>query len=319
MPVRTMNRWSMTIVVAMCSIGPLFAQSLPAHTPLRILIVSDEVNPHGLPPEQLTQPGEMSAALAATALSGVLNLDSAAESLLEIPTNQIEQATARLIVSPDDPSGYDVLVYFAHRVPDNGMNDQARQEAFVAATSQFLVAGGGVVSFHHGVYSTAGKASMLDILGGQATGSVPWNTVSGQSVIAVRPRHFVAQYGVRHEGTLAYADAGLGIAGSNYPYFNNTPDERYPNLAPRAGVSGFEPLFASDYSEGGITHLLGFEHTQPQWSGVVVAYQPGEYQPNALGPGNNNYQILLNAIVYAATYRTGGWLFAEGFESGVGL
>lgn len=310
--------WAFPLIGGLLASGQLFAQTLPAHASLRILIVSDEVNPHGLPPEQLTQPGDISAALAATASSGVLHIDSAAESLLEIPTNQIEQATARLLVSPTDPTGYDVLIYFVHRIPDNGMNDQARQEAFVSAVSQFLVAGGGVVSFHHGVYETAGKASMLNVIGAQASAAVPWNTADGQNVIAVAPQHFIAQYGVLYPGTSAYADAGLGIAAGNYPLFNNTPDERYPNLAPRAGASGFDVLFSSDYNDGGSTHLLGFQHTQPQWSGVVVGYQPGEFQPHSLGPGDNNYQILLNAILYAATYRIGGWLFAEGFESGVG-
>ena len=290
------------------------AQSLPAHAPMRILIVSDEVNPHGLPPGQLTQPGDISAALAITPS---LHLDATAESLLEIPTNQIEQATSRLLVSPDDPTGYDVLIYFAHRIPDNGVNDQARQEAFVTAVSQFLVAGGGVVSFHHGVYESPGKASMLDLLGAQASGAVPWNTTNGQNVIAIDAQHFVARYGVRYAGTIGYSDVATGIPTGDYPLFNNTPDERYPNLAPRAGVTGLTPLFASDYTEGGSNHLLGFRHTQPQWNGIVVGYQPGEYQPNALGPGSNNFQILLNAIVYAGTYRTGGWLFAEGFESGV--
>jgi hypothetical protein len=303
------------LILGLPASSQLFAQTLPAHPPLRILIVSDEVNPHGLPPEELTQPGDLSAALAA---APALHIDSTAESLYEIPTNQIEEATSRLLVSPDNAVGYDALIYFAHRIPDNGMNDQARQEAFVSAVNQFLVAGGGVVSFHHGIYETAGKASMLDLLGGQASGAVPWNTVSGQNVIAVDPGHFVSRYGVRYPATTPYSDVGIGIDPGDYPLFNNTPDERYPNLAPRAGVSEFLPLFASDYSEGGSMHLLGFQHTQPQWTGVVIAYQPGEYQPNALGPGNNNLQILLNAIVYVGTYRTGGWLFAEGFESGVG-
>ncbi len=36
------------------------AQLLAPHLPLRILIVSDEVNPHGLPPAELTQPDDIS-------------------------------------------------------------------------------------------------------------------------------------------------------------------------------------------------------------------------------------------------------------------
>lgn len=288
------------------------AQTLPTHAPLRILVVSDEVNPHGLPAAQLTQPGDLSSALAATP---VLRIDSLPDSLLEIPTNSIEQATARLLVSPDDPSGYDVLIYFAHRRPDNGMNDQARQDAFVAAVTQFLVAGGGVVSFHHGIYETAGKASMQEVLGGQATGAVPWNTTSGQNVIALSPYHFVSHHAVLYPGRIPYSDATIGVAPGNYPAFNNTPDERYPNLAPRAGTSGIEALFGSDYNEGGSTHLLGYVRSQAGWQGVVVVYQPGEYEPNALGPGNN-YQILLNAILFSATHRAADWLFIDGFEGG---
>lgn len=298
-----------------CLVPTALAQTLPAHAPLRILVVSDEVNPHGLPPDQLTQPGDISAALASTP---ALHIDASAESLLEIPTNQIEQASARLLVPPDDPDGYDVLVYFAHRTPDNGSNDQARQEAFVAAVGQFLVAGGGVVSFHHGIYETAGKASMQDLLGGQASGAVPWNTQTGQNVIATRAYHFVSHHAVLYPATESYTDPAHGIPLGNYQSFNNTPDERYPNLDLRPGAGGIEILFASNYDEGGTTHVLGYERTQPQWTGVVLVYQPGEYQPHALGAGDNNYQILLNAIVYAANFRRGDWLYIDGFEGGSG-
>ncbi len=67
------------------------AQVLPPHPPLRILIVSDEVNPHGLPPEDLTQPGEISAALLATS---ALHIDAGVDAILELPTDQIEDAGA---------------------------------------------------------------------------------------------------------------------------------------------------------------------------------------------------------------------------------
>lgn len=305
------------LLLAGCA-GPacpaLKAQSLPAHAPVRILLVSDEVNPHGLAPPELTQPGDIPAALSATP---ALRIDTAADSLLEIPTNQIEEATARLLVSPEQPAGYDVLVYFAHRTPDNGANDQARQEAFVAAVAQFLAAGGGVVSFHHGIYETPGKASMQDLLGGQASGAVPWDTTQGQNVIAVSPYHFVSHHAVLYPATRAYADALLGIPSASYPFFNNTPDERYPNLALRPGADGISALFASDYAQTGTTHLLGYVRSRAQWNGVVVVYQPGEYQPNALGPGNN-FQILLNAILYAANYRFGDWIHIDGFEGGTG-
>jgi hypothetical protein len=62
-----------------------------------------------------------------------------------------------------------------------------------------------------------------------------------------------------------------------------------------------ELLFASNYVDNGSTHVLGFTHRRPAWSGVVVAYQPAEYQPNALDDlAGNNFQILANAIYYAA-------------------
>lgn len=54
-------------VVGVCLILPAApavpAADLPPHRTLRILIVSDEVNPHGLPASQLTQPGDLSVAL----------------------------------------------------------------------------------------------------------------------------------------------------------------------------------------------------------------------------------------------------------------
>ncbi|HET7842705.1 MAG TPA: hypothetical protein VFL14_01040, partial [Xanthomonadales bacterium] len=62
----------------------------------------------------------------------------------------------------------------------------------------------------------------------------------------------------------------------------------------------------------GTTHILGYEQRRTTWTGVVIVYQPGEYQPNALGAGNNNFQILLNAIVYAGTFS--GVQFEDGFE-----
>ena len=285
------------------------AQTLPPHPPLRILILSDEVNPHGLTPAQLTQPGEISAALAATA---ALNIDSSPEALLELPTNSIEQATSRLLRAVDDPLAYDVLIYFSHRIPDDGNNVVARQEAFVAAVQQFLQQGGGVVSFHHGIYLLPGKESMQALLGAQASGAVFWNTTEGQNIINVGAEHFVSSNGISYPDVQSYADPANGVAAGNYPAFNNSPDERYPTMA-RLPVGGFfQPLFASNYTQNGSQHLLGYQLRQPDWQGVVIVYQPGEYQPNALGPGNN-FQILLNAIHYSAGFAR--WpVFASGFE-----
>lgn len=285
------------------------AQALPPHPPLRILITSDEVNPHGLSDAELTQPGELAATLAA--IPG-LQLDSSQpDPVLEIATDDLDQATTRLLLGPDDPQGYDVLIYFSHRIPQGGVDDQARQEAFVVAVDQFLTAGGGVVAFHHGIYETAGKASMQSILGAAATGAVTWNTTEGQSVIAVAD-HFVTRYGVGYSGTTSYQDAAHGVALDDYPVFNNTPDERYPTLSLEPDSEEIEILFASDYLAS--PHVLGFTHHRDAWNGIVVVYQPGEHQPTALEPGNN-LQILLNAVIYAARYREGELLFGDGFES----
>jgi hypothetical protein len=258
------------------------------------------VNPHGLPANQLTQPGDISAALRNPG-SG-LNLDPAPDGVLEIATNDIEQATARLSVPLSDPLRYDVLIYFAHRIPNNGNDPLGRQQAFTTAVQSFLVAGGGVVSFHHGSYYAAGKEGMLDLIGATANGAVPWDTVTGQNVIATSPGHFVACHGVEYPSSVAYADAARGVAAGTYPFFNNTPDERYPFYEFNVSAAGnVETLFGSNYNSNGTTHLLGFVHKRPAWAGRVVGYQPGEYQPNALDDVNgNNFQILANAIVFAA-------------------
>jgi len=216
---------------------------------------------------------------------------------VEIATDDEALATPLLMVPRTDPAAYDVLVYFSHRVAA----DTADQDAFTAAVEAFLTAGGGVVSFHHGAYGGSGKSVMQELLGATASGSVPWDIVDGQNVINVMPGHFVTENGVEYTGTRSYADPALGIAAASYSFLNNTPDERYPTFTvnPTAGI--FTPLFASDYDQGGTTHLLGFVHRQPGWAGRVVAYQPGEYQPNALDDlAGNNFQILANAIYFAA-------------------
>ena len=295
------------LALAFLVASPAAAQFLPPHEPLRILIVSDEVNPHGLPDEDLTQPGELATTL--LAVPG-LQLDGTF-AVLEISTDQIEQATVLLELSPDDPDAYDVLVYFSHRIPD-GPNNQVRQEAFVTAVDGFLQAGGGVVSFHHGLYFTAGKESMQDLLGAQATGTVIWDEVDGQNVIATRPSHFVASYGVDYPSTVSYEDVTSGVPLGTYPVFTNTPDEQYPNVALLPAAGEVEVIFGSDYDAA--SHLLGYTKTRFDWTGAVVVYQPGEYQPNALS--GNNLQILLNAIVWAAQYAEGDLIFGDGFESG---
>lgn len=288
---------------ALAGVGILVAASsapaavLPAHRPIRVLVVSDEVNPNGLTPAQLTQPGDLSAAFL-DAGSG-LNLSPLPESVFEVPTDQIENATTRLLRARTDPTAYDVLVYFAHRIPAAGGNEAARQQAFVDAVEGFLEDGGGVVSFHHGSYVTAGKEAILDLIGVQAS-SIAWNTMSGQNVIATAPRHFVDAWNVTYSGNVAYADPARGVAAGTYPFLNNTPDERYPAFEKNLSAGAFRVLFGSDYVQNGSTHLLGFTHRRPAWKGRVVGYQPGEYQPNALNVAGPNFQILANAMIWAA-------------------
>jgi hypothetical protein len=275
------------------------AATLPPHHPLRILIVSDAVNPHGLSDSELTQPGDISAALLAP--NAGLVLDNSPENIREIATNDIDLAAAALSLPFDEPNAYDVLIYFAHRIPndDSAGQNAADQAAFVTAVESFLIAGGGVVSFHHGAYQTSGKEGIQALIGATATGSVPWNMTDGQNVINVSPGHFVTTNGVEYPSMVSYADAPRGVPAATYPFFNNVPDERYIDFEINPTASDFHVLFASDYIQNGSTHLLGFTHQAPGWSGLVVGYQPGEYQPNALDdPNGNNFQILANAIVF---------------------
>ncbi len=274
----------------------VIGQSLPPHEPVDILIVSDEVNPHGLSDQDLMQPGDLTPALSNTA---ALNTHI----ILEIDTNDIEMATDVLNLAPGDENRPEVLIYFAHRIPNNGNNATGRQADFVTAVEQFLQTGGGVVAFHHGIYLTAGKQAIQDLLGSQATGSVPWDTVNGQNVINVGGDHFIGSHQINYTGTTTYSNPAQGIAADNYPFFNNTPDERYPQMDFNTGNSGceIENLFQSDYSDNGNQHLLGYTKQCPNWTSKVVVYQPGEYQPNATS--GNNFQILLNAIYYLSTYH----------------
>lgn len=147
---------------------------------------------------------------------------------------------------------------------------------------------------------------MQEIIGAAASGSVPWNTTEGQNVINLAPGQFVTSHEVEYTGTVAYADPARGVATGSYDFFNNTPDERYTTFELEPSAETIEMLFGSDYDQNGTTHILGYTHRRAAWAGVVVAYQPGEYQPNALDDlDGNNFQILANAVVYAA-YREPG-------------
>ena len=293
------------------SMPVLLAQTLPPHQPLRLLIVSDEVNPHGLDNDSLTQPGDIGMALSTVA---ALNIDTGANAVLEMDTNQIEMATGELQRGLADPLRYDVLIYFAHRIPNNGNNAAGRQEAFVQAVESFLESGGAVISFHHGIYQTAGKQSIQSLLGAQATGSVPWNTVDGQTLIYVGAEHFIGTHEIAYTHQVAYEHPAHGVAAGMYPAFVNVPDERYPQMAFNSGNAGCDIsiLYETDYVDNGDQHLLSYLKWCPGWGSQVFVYQPGEYQPNALGAGNN-FQILLNAI-YHLTEARWDTIFADAFD-----
>lgn len=276
-----------------------FCADIPTHDPLRILIVSDEVNPHNLSNSDLTQPGDLLAALSHP--DNGLNIDT----VVEIPTNDIHLATALLNIPVNDSNHFDVLIYFSHRIPndDTPQQNQTDQDNFTNAVEAFLQSNGGVIAFHHGLYYASGKEGILSIIGATANGSVPWNTTEGQNVINVSPQHFIADNEVEYPSQISYADVANGIASSTYSYFNNTPDERYPFMSINNDVEDVEILFASDYDQNGTTHILGYTHKRNTWTNLVFAYQPGEYQPNVLDDfEGNNFQILANAIYYLATY-----------------
>lgn len=306
-----MARGLITIVAAACTVFHAAAATLPAHRPLRILVVSDTVNPHGLSSADLTEgltpgPGDIGNTLRRVGTG--LRLDTAPDAVREIPTNDIEVATQLLSRAPCDAGSYDALVYFSHRIPDPdaGKPDSptARQNAFTTAVEAFLASGAGMIAFHHGSYTSAGKSGILDLIGATAGGAVPWDTINGQNVIDTAPGHFVTTNGIEYTGTVAYSDPVRGVPAGTYPYFNNTPDERYPFFSVNGSAALFQTIFGSDYVNNGSAHLLGFTHRRPAWSGIVVGYQPAEYQPHALDDlDGSNFQILANAILYAADAR----------------
>ncbi|MGJ8662604.1 MAG: hypothetical protein ACSHWU_03090 [Marinicella sp.] len=294
------------IILTLCFPQVSLAQSLPQHEVLDVFIVSDEVNPHNLDDADLMQPGDLSIALGgSTALNSHI--------MLEIDTNEIELATAALNLPATDVNRPEVLVYFAHRIPNNGNDASGRQAAFEAAVENFLQTGGGVISFHHGIYQTSGKENIQLLLGSQATGAVPWDTVSGQDVIHVGEDHFIGTHNISYDGQISYQNAAHGIALNDYDYFNNVPDERYPVMDFNSGNDGceIETLFETNYDVNGNQHLLGYTKQCPGWLSKIFVYQPGEYQPNATS--GNNFQILLNAIYFLTEFR---WdvIFTSSFD-----
>ena len=79
---------------------PAPAATLPPHGPLKLLVVSDEVNPHNLSAAQLTQRGDISAAL--NAPDAGLTLDGKAT---EVYSQCVDEAlTALSSATPDRKS-----------------------------------------------------------------------------------------------------------------------------------------------------------------------------------------------------------------------
>lgn len=281
----------LALVVAMtASVGNTgFAATLPEHRPIALLIVADEVNPHRLNDADLTQPQDLAPAL--TASDSPL-LTSAVATV----NSQCADAALAALASSSPP---DVVLYFAHRAAKRCDGSDAQTE-FTNLLEQGLQEGIGVVVLHHGWYvdfiSPGAKDSLLNLLGA-STNSIAWDTTEGQRVFNVGGAHFVTSNGLRYTERATFAGVNA-VAPGTYPYFVNVPDELYADTT-LLEVPGETrtPLFASD-SQG--NRLLGYALTRPGWRGRVVAWQPGEYQPNALDDRSGpNFQILVNALYYA--------------------
>jgi hypothetical protein len=266
---------------------PVRAANLPDHDPISVLIVGDAVNPHGLPPHLLTEPADLGEAIARPGSGIRLAM------LTEVDSACIDQAIDLL-----ETGGVDVMIYFAHRSA-TACDGVDRQADFKHATELLLMDGGGVVVFHHGLHTDDGKEDILHLLGGRAD-DLAWEPEVGQDVIATAPDHFIASNAVLYVGERDFSAPQLGVFEGRYPFFNNTPDERYPGLQAieKPGESR-TVLFASDYAG---PQILGYDLRRDDWLGHVVFYQPGEYKPNALDDvEGSNFQILANAIYYVAT------------------
>lgn len=265
--------------------GPAAAATLPAHDPLTIVVVSDEVNPNGLSDAELTQPGDIRAALAAP--DSGLNVAS----VTEFDSACIDDALTALAAGPD------VLVYFAHRSATTCAGGEG-QQALTSAIREHLQTSGGIVMFHHGVFSDRGKGPLLSLLGATAS-TIDWQPAAGQSVIATAGDHFVVTNALDYPQNVSISADALGVPQADYPAFINTPDERYPGLSLLTeGDETRTLLFLSDFDG---PQVLGYDLWRPAWARHVVMYQPGEYQPNALDDRTgNNFQVLANAIYYVA-------------------
>jgi hypothetical protein len=291
-PIPTVVTVALALAGAAVTGGRAAAAVLPPHRPLRVLEISDEVNPHGLTDAELTQPGDIVAAIN-KAGSG-LGLAAPAQ---QVSSQCVDEALQALTgATPPD-----VVIYFAHMAA-RGCSGADQQPALVTAIAARLAAGGGVVVFHHGSYTATGKDEILALVGVTATG-IAWDRAAGQRIFNVAPGHFVTTNGLTYPGSAALA-AGGGVPAGTFGYFDNIPDERYPTttLLTQPGETR-TVLFASN--TGG-TRVLGYALERPGWNGRVVFFQPGEYQPNALDDlAGRDFQILANAIVYAVRQEPG--------------
>jgi hypothetical protein len=198
----------------------------------------------------------------------------------------------------ESDQGPDVVLYFAHRAALSCDGENA-QPALTRLLEEGLKSGLGIVVLHHGLYvdfiNRGAKAELLHLLGAESD-SIEWNTETGQRVINVAGEHFITSNGVIYEEEATFTGS-TDINAGTYPAFSNLPDELYEITRLHEVVGETRTsLFASD---SGDERILGYVLQRNGWSGRVVAYQPGEYQPNALdnrdGP---NFQILVNALYF---------------------
>jgi len=284
-----MNRFPVLLLFLLYT-SAVTAASLPEHPPISILIVADEVNPHQLPDELLTQPEDLAPALSRST-SGL-----AIASINTVDSQCVDDALVSL--GSDNPP--DVLLYFAHRGATDCEGSNAQPE-FTKGVEKGLQEGMGLVVLHHGLYvdfrNRGVKAPLLALIGSEAD-SIEWNTESGQRVYNIQPGHFITRNGLEYSSSGAFQGSEEVDAGT-FPLFTNRPDELYELIRVHHEPGEHRtPLFATD---SGSPRTLGYVLERQGWTGRVVTWQPGEYQPNALddhtGP---NFQILVNAIYFSA-------------------
>jgi len=279
-------RCSLTCAALLVSLwtSPGWSAELPTHDPLRILVVVDTDNLHGLPGEDLTEPGEFAAALGDPASD--LNL---AQPVTPVDSQCVDEALTQLTSSTPP----DVVIYFAAHAA-RGCDGSDQQQALTDALEAHLERGGGVIGFHHGMYAAEGKRTLLELLGGEYAGAT-WDASEGQDVVCLAGAHFVTANNMSYPETVSFELPGLGIAAGTYEQFVNVPDERYTTFTPFT-VEGESRRYLFGSTSGGANTVLSYELQRPGWRGWVVTYQPGEHQPTALDVDGNNFQILVNAI-----------------------